>query len=195
MSRTAFFTKEDITKQVIELIRKHGIEYLSARNLSRMLGCTVSPLFSTFKNMGEIEQEARKAAEKLFVDYMAGVEDYYPPMKEFALRIIKFSKEETNLYHYLFLTKGINCNIGEEIAQKLMMKDVKDEHSLNEEQCKAILMQMWPFICGVSVLCNKDPEAFSDETVSRLISVQFLSMLHMVTSGKQINPVEPKIVK
>ena len=62
MPRTAFFSKEIIVEKALELVRSKGSEALSARNLSKALNCSISPLFTVFENMEEIRIAVKKAA-------------------------------------------------------------------------------------------------------------------------------------
>lgn len=65
MPRSAFFSKEAIAAAGLEIIRKQGVEALTARALSKQLGCSLSPIFTVFKDMDEIQTAVRQAASAL----------------------------------------------------------------------------------------------------------------------------------
>ena len=105
MPRSAFFSKKTIAAAGLEIVRKHGINALTARALSQQLGCSLSPIFTVFKDMDEIQTAVRQAAAALFADYVKDVLDYQPAFKEYGMRLISFAKHEQNVFQ-LFLERG-----------------------------------------------------------------------------------------
>ena len=126
MPRTAFFSKEIIVEKALELVRSQGSEALSARNLSKALNCSISPLFTVFENMEEIRLAVKKAASDLFEEYVEDVTSYNPAFKEFGMRLVRFAKEDQNLFYMLFMERG---TIGDEwIPKKVQeMCNIDDE--------------------------------------------------------------------
>ena len=49
------YSKEQIIESAIEIVRKNGIENLSARNIANNLNSSPQPIFSYFKNMDELK--------------------------------------------------------------------------------------------------------------------------------------------
>ena len=66
MSKTSQYTKEEITATALELVRANGHESLTARALSKAVGCSTSPLFTVFKNIDAIRDSVRIAAAREF---------------------------------------------------------------------------------------------------------------------------------
>ncbi len=191
MPKAVYFNKEKITKAVIDLIRSDGAEILTSRAIGKKLGCSVSPLFREYKNMEEIHADARKAAEKIFSDYLADAVNYDPAFKEFGIRLIRFSREEPNLFHYLFLGKGGSSEVAHTIALACL-KQTAASFGLTPEQTEQIFDQEWTYACGLAMLCNKNPEVFSDEIISLKLSTQFMAQLTLIKSGRNIVNIEPK---
>lgn len=191
MPKAISFTRERITKAVIDIIRSDGFESLTSRVIARRLGCSVTPLFREYRNMEEIQVDARKAAEKIFSDYLADAWQYEPAFKEFGIRLIRFSREEPNLFRYLFLEKGGSGEVAHAIARKCL-EQTESTFELTPEQTEQIFNQEWTFACGLAVLCNKNPETYTDEFVSRMLSTQFMSQLILIKSEHRVVNIEPK---
>ena len=191
MPKAVYYTKEKITEAVIDLIRKDGSESLTSRSIGKKLGCSVSPLFREYKNMEEIHADARKAAEKVFSDYLADSVNYEPAFKEFGIRLLRFSKEEPNLFHYLFLEKACSSDIAHKIAQECL-KQTSASFNLTPEQSEQIFDQEWTFACGLAMLCNRNPEEYPDERISRMLSTQFMSLLILIKSEHKVVNIKPK---
>lgn len=58
------FTKEHVVHVALELVSKSGIEALTSRGLGKALGCSACPVFTMFKDMGEVRNEVYKEAKK-----------------------------------------------------------------------------------------------------------------------------------
>lgn len=191
MPKAVFFNKERITKAVIDIIRTDGSETLTSRAIGKRIGCSVSPLFREYKNMEEIHADARKAAEKIFTDYLADSVDYEPAFKEFGIRLIRFSREEPNLFHYLFLEKGGSSEVAHDIARECL-KQTAASFGLTSEQTEQIFDQEWTFACGLAMFCSKNPELYTDERISYMLSAQFMAQLTLIKSGREVINIEPK---
>ena len=190
MPRKAFFSKQEIIDKALVILRQQGPEAISARSLCKALGCSVSPLFTVYKNMDELFSDLHAAAEKLFENYMADVSDYQPAFKEFGMRLVKFSREEPQLFHYLFLDKNSESVVADRKARECL-QNVEGEYDLSEEQGLELYFQMWVFACGLSALCNKNPQKYSDSDISYLLSLQFSSVLTFLKSGREVLDITP----
>ena len=67
------------------------------------MGCSTSPIFTAFDNIEEIKLAVRKAASAAFLEYEEGALDFVPAFKEYGMRLVRFAKEEQNLFKMLFL--------------------------------------------------------------------------------------------
>lgn len=190
MPRKAFFSKQEIIDKALVILRQQGPEAISARSLCKALGCSVSPLFTVYKNMDELFSDLHAAAEKLFENYMADVSDYQPAFKEFGMRLVKFSREEPQLFHYLFLDKNSESIVADRKARECL-QNIEGEYDLSEEQGLELYFQMWVFACGLSALCNKNPQKYSDSDISYLLSLQFSSVLTFLKSGREVLDITP----
>lgn len=192
MPKQVQFTKEIIIKAAVEIVRTEGIEALTARSLSGKLGCSVAPLFNKYANMDELIGDVRKAAGKIASDYLAAAVNYHPAFKEFGLRLVRFSKEESNLFHYLFLDKNGSTEYADAIAKECLVQ-TESEFELSNEQALFIYAQIWPFVCGLAQLCNRNPEIYTDECVSRMLSTQFQALKMLAKSGREVANIEPQL--
>lgn len=191
MPRTSQFSKDDIAAKAIDLIREKGADALSARTLCAALGCSVSPIFTMFQNMDEVIDYTRAKTDKLFSNYVADVTDFDPAFKEFGLRLVRFARHERNLFEFLFLNKG---NKDQGIPPKALecLSGICRTYDITREQSQMLFRQMWALTCGLSVLITQETDNYPEETVSEMLSIQFMSMLMLIKSGRQITSITPK---
>ena len=191
MPRNALLTKEAVTAAGMAIVRREGQNALTARALSRELGCSLSPIFTVFKDMDEIQVSVKKAAEDFFADFMKDVNEFEPAFKEFGLRLVRFAKQDGNLFDMLFLSRGGRSDIAGQIAQRSLM-DIQQNYDLNDSQASMIFKQMWPVATGIASLCVHRPMAFSEEETGQILSNHFSGMMWLIKSGQQVINIVPK---
>lgn len=192
MPRYSFYKKEEIVDEALRIVREKGFSALSARSLGRALRCSITPIFTTFKNMEEVVECTRNAARRYLASYLADVTDYVPAYKEFALRIIRFAREESNLF--LFLCESAEkARIPLPAEESLMA--ICDAFEIEESQKDLFIRQIWTFTCGLAAISCKEQNYYTDEVVSEMISCQFLSTVFFFRSGRPIQNVMPRLRK
>ena len=191
MPRNSLLTKEAVTAAGLAIVRREGQNALTARALSRELGCSLSPIFTVFKDMDEIQVSVKKAAEDFFADFMKDVNEFEPAFKEFGLRLVRFAKQDGNLFDMLFLSRGGRSDIAGQIAQRSLM-DIQQNYDLNDSQASMIFKQMWPVATGIASLCVHRPMAFSEEETGQILSNHFSGMMWLIKSGQQVINIVPK---
>ena len=193
MPRKALFTKEEVVAKALELVRQKGIDALTARELGAALGSSSRPIFTLYNNMEEVNADVKKAAQQRFSDYVADVANYTPAFKEFGLRLVRFAREEQNLFNLIFLHK--DASVANEIHPKALecLETISKDYEITKEQVGILFGQMWVFACGLAVLSTKDTETYSDELVSKMISMQFISTLSFIKSGKPLVSPTPHL--
>ena len=191
MPRQPRFSKDDIVAAGLRIVRASRFEAISARALGKELGTSSSPMFTMFKDMNEVMDAIRTAAEKTFTTRMKGVTDYFPAFKEFGLRLVAFAKEDPNIFQMLFLGKDARPEIAESIARECLGA-VEQGYGMSPEQAELLFRQMWPVACGIAALCVKHPEDFTEEDVSKTLSYHFSGIMSIIKSGKEVEDVRPQ---
>lgn len=191
MPRQPRFSKDDIVAAGLRIVRTSGFEAISARALGKELGTSSSPMFTMFKDMSEVIDAIRKAAEKAFIARMEGVTDYFPAFKEFGLRLVAFAKEDSNIFQMLFLGKNARPEIAECIARECL-GSAEQGYGLTSEQAEMLFRQMWPVACGIAALCVRHPEDFPEEEVSKTLTYHFSGIMSIIKSGREVENVKPR---
>lgn len=192
MPRSAFFSKETIAEAGLEIIRRQGVQALTARALSKHLGCSLSPIFTVFEDMDEIQAAVRQAAADLFDEYVKDVVDYQPAFKEYGMRLIRFAKQEQNIFQ-LFLERGNSFMDNAPVMALKCLDEIQESYQLTDEQVLTLYRQLWAFTCGIAVLATQSPEDYPEEMISGMISTQFISTLTFLKSGRGVVNVTPHL--
>ena len=170
------YTKEEIINAAYALTRERGIDAVVAREVGKRLHTSASPIFTVWNSMDELKQEVWNLARKKYQEYMEGIFDYVPSFKEFGMRWVNFAVEEPNLYRLLFLSRREIHNpyarFKQDFANILtpLVEEIQSTFALPGEDAEDLLNQMIIFANGVAAFAITDPDSFSRETVSRLLS-------------------------
>jgi len=192
MSRTSNFNKKDIIAAALEIVRNEGEEALTARSLSKAIGCSTSPLFTVYGNLEEIRKDVREAAQAEFNEYVKDALNYVPAFKEFGLRQFRFAKNNPNLFKMLFLSKEALSKTLNEVAMECL-HEMRDEYHFTDEQMTLLFDQVWSFACGLAMLTISGAEEHSEEQASEMLSRQFVSTLMFIKSGAKSVNITPRL--
>ena len=136
------FTKEQIVQAGLTIVREHGIEKLTARNLAKQLGSSSCPIFTVFKNMEEVKEQTLRAGEKCYEAYLQDGMKNPLPFIGVGIAYIRFARKERALFRILFLPDGCTG------------KDLRARFSLTKENEAAILS----VICSITGLPEKQAD-------------------------------------
>lgn len=149
------FTKEEITNAALNVTRKKGMAGLTARALAAELGCSVKPIFGSFKNMEEVQQEVIKSADTLYQSYLK--EDMekgsYPPYKSSGMAYIRFAKEEKELFKLLFMRDRSHEVIKENMEELTpILQIIQEKTGMSEKEAYAFHIEIWIFVHGMATM-------------------------------------------
>ena len=190
------FTREEITAAALRLISRNGMDALTAQALGQELGSSARPIFTVFKNMEEVRQEARTAALERFAHFAEKAVHYTPAFKQFGMQAILFALEEPHLYQLVFMQGDGQPHSFEEVfavfvdSAKVCMDILQKEYDLSEEEAMALFRHVWIYTYGIASLCATGKCCLSDEEINDLLGQDFMAMLARIKSGglKQQTP-------
>lgn len=191
MPRKALFSKEEIIEKALFIMRTKGPDALTARELGAALGCSARPIFTLFRSMDEVCEEVDRAAKRVFEDYVADVTDYEPAFKEFGMRLVRFAKEENQLFRYLFFRNNNSTGQLYAVAQACL-KDISWEYGLTSKQLHVLYDQMWTFTCGLAALSANNQDSYTDKVVGRMLSLQYVAILSEIKYVHKVVNIKPR---
>ena len=88
------FQKEEIVAAALEVVRKKGIEAVTAREVAAELGVSPRPIFTWFTTMEQLKVEAYAMAKKRYREYIETGLKVPVPFLGVGQQYICFAKEE-----------------------------------------------------------------------------------------------------
>ena len=191
------FTKDHVVRTALELVSKNGIEALTSRGIGKALGCSACPVFTMFKDMGEVKNEVYKEAKRLFDSYMAVAEGYNPAYKERGMQWVKFAQENPKLFQWLFMSEtGASSDFNSAIEAIPFGKEddiaiiMRDYHA-TAEQAERLFGQMWVYTYGLCSLCATGVCEFSEEEIISRLGEIFMGMIFVINSSTDASKLTP----
>lgn len=190
MPPKAKFTKEQIIKEALSLVREEGTEVLTARALAKKLNSSVCPIFTVFESMEEIQREVVKAAKKVYAGYVARGLRETPAFKGVGMQYIAFAKEEPQLFQLLFLS-GQSEQIEQSFPAAIddnspaILQSVIDSYSLSEADAKRLYLHLSVYSHGIASLCARRVCFYPEEEISRMLTEVFVGLLKEIKRGER----------
>ena len=101
------FTREEVAAIALAIVKEEGVSALTAREVGKRLGTTVSPIFTIFTNMEELKWAARELALKEFEEYISDFQEYTPAFKRIGMKMVSYAIHEPELYKLLFMQEHL----------------------------------------------------------------------------------------
>ncbi|MCH5171784.1 MAG: TetR/AcrR family transcriptional regulator [Erysipelotrichales bacterium] len=184
------FTREEIIKVALDIVKKDGAFSITARSLGAKLGSSSKPIFSIFKNMEEVQMEVTKAAKVLYAEYVQIGLKQELPFKGVGTQYILFAIREPKLFQLLFMTEqpqqinvtGILPIIDESYEQ--ILKSVQSGYNLSKKDAENLYRHLWIYTHGIAVLCATNMCSFTYEEISRMMTEVCVSLLKEIKRSK-----------
>lgn len=170
------FSREKIIKIACKIVKKEGIEAITARNLGDKLGSSARPIFTVFRNMNEVKWEVRNAALRDFKKYLIESEDLIPAFKDIAVKTVMYSLVEPQLFKALFVWDDLEetdsqktvCNLSG--VEEIYIKSIQNDYRITSEEAKELFEQIWIQIFGMATLSTGNMVDFSESEIEKKIS-------------------------
>jgi len=180
------FKKEDILNVSFEIVKKEGIENLNSRYIAKTIGSTITPIFSSYKNMDELKKEIYNLAKKEFDKYLIESLNYYPSMKEFALRWIKFAKENSNLYKLIFANKNDDIVMPKQLFSEFehlfnpLINELENIYRINQKDAIQIINHCVFYLNGIAMFIIDENNDIDIIELNDSISEMFFGILSVI---------------
>lgn len=167
------FTRAEIIEAALRITRRAGLSGLTARSLAAELGCSVKPIFGLFRNMEQVQQEVRAAAD---ARYQAAIREAmsdgrYPPYKASGMAYIRFAREEKELFKLLFMCDRSGQTIGEDRdAIRPILAVIQKNLGVDEDTACLFHLEMWLYVHGIATMLATSYLDWDEEFISKVVT-------------------------
>src|SRR3712207_4590395 len=171
MARRVVLDREKIIEKAFKMLKKEGMEAITARKLGDYMKASPAPIYNSFRSMEELKEVLIQKAKALFLDYIQNNRTELPFLN-MGLGFCIFAKEESNLFRNIFLNPNIEGNIIEqfrEVSQQEITKDSRFDN-ISEEKKTELFFDCWTYAQGLaSFIALGQIEATEAELIDMLL--------------------------
>lgn len=170
-------TKEMILDAAFDIARTEGADKITARSISEKLNCSTQPVLYHFQSIEEIKSAVYQQADEYHTGYIMNMEqDCDNLMLAIGMNYIKFAREESHLFRFLFQSNEFS-GTGilelmdlEELSPILSILQQELEASL--EEAKEIFATLFIFVHGyASMFANNTMVYEEEDLITKLTKV------------------------
>lgn len=168
------FTRDDVVEAAFEVVRKNGLDALSARAIAGELDSSTMPIYSYLKSMNSLEEEIVRKAFDLLSSYQTTPRtgDMFLDM---GAGYILFAKYEEPLFRYINAEKHRRLrNKHHEKNFKFLIRRLREYplvRGLSEDEVRKFFLQGWIYSHGLADLINGSFfKSIDDEGIIELLT-------------------------
>ena len=183
MPPKAKFTKEDIVRVGLEILRTSDISCVTAREIGKHLKSSARPIFTLYASMAEVIEDIEKEAKKIYSSYVQDGLKKDLAFKGVGQAYIAFAIKEPKLFQLLFMKKQ-DKNIGvskilPEIEENYdaIVSSISDNYPVSKETAVDLYRHLWIYSHGIATLCATSMCSFTGEEIGEMITEVFKALL------------------
>ncbi len=183
------YTREQIVATALQVVSQKGAQALTAKELGNALGMSTSPIFTVFDSMLEVQAAVAEAAMARFESYAHRTGGEMPPFKQVGMQMIRFAKEEPQLYRLVFMSPNRNVKSFDDIYAQLgsvadeCLEAIQRDYALSPADARCLFEHTWIYTFGIGVLCATGMCSFSEEQASTMLTQDFTAMLNLLKTA------------
>lgn len=159
------YTKEEMVKAAMHVVRERGIDVLTAKALASELGVYT---------IDEAKREVCDAAEKVYDAYVTAGLQMQPPFLGVGMQYIRFAKEEPQLYRLLFLSMNgeENSSVMESLrhSQDLVREPLQQTYQMDAQTADRYFRDMWLVVHSLATLIVTRGCPYSEQEMGEILT-------------------------
>ena len=173
------FSREDIVRAALDVIRDTGVFSLNARDIARKLQCSTQPIFSNYATMEALRADvisAAKAHYEMFMKENTQRTDV-PLYKANGLAYIEYAKKEKGLFKLLFMRDRSEEQIADardEAADLVAL--ISRTVGIDAERAYWFHLEMWLYVHGIAVMAATSYLNWESDRIDKMLTDMFTGL-------------------
>ncbi len=182
MPPKAKYTKKEIIECALEMVRNHGADIISARNVAVALGTSTAPIFTAFESIDELMSGLKERAIEIYKEkYLAEALRSELPFKAAGRNYVRFAKEEPELFKFVFMGDGDELPTNHyfpsgDPTSSDVLGAFTESYDIDIESAKSIYNHLSVYTYGLAVIFARGSCVFTMEDVDRMLSELFFAL-------------------
>lgn len=149
--KTIEFNRDVVLAAAVGVVRRQGLDGLSARSVAARLKASVAPVYSAFRSMAQLERGVLSEARRL-MDERTQRSFSEMPFLNIGVGIVTFARDEPRLFSSLFLSRHPFQDILAAFHESVLARMKTDDmlRLLPDAALKRLLDALWFYTLGLS---------------------------------------------
>ena len=192
MPPKAKFSREQIIDAAFEIVRREGVEALTARSLGAKLQSSPRPIFTVFKSMDEVRSEIEKKGRRLYERYEDEAMGGKNAFKGSGIGYIRFALEEPKLFQLFFMQEKDIVPKPDKVLQTIdgyyekILNAVEREYGFDRKTAERVYLHMWLYSHGIAVSIATKICTFTWEQISHMLTDVCSSIIQKIKREQSI---------
>lgn len=91
-------SRQNLQDTAFEIVRKEGIDSLSARRIAQELGCSTQPVYTACGSMASVKAEVEARTKDFIEHFLSGSDTDDPPFLQLGLATLRLARDEPHLF-------------------------------------------------------------------------------------------------
>ena len=165
------FNRDVVLAAALEVVRKSGLDHLTARAAAKRLKASVAPVYRAFRSMDDLTRAVLEAA-RIRMDEETRRPFSDIPFLNIGVGIVVFARDETRLFQALFLSRHRNKDILEKFNASVLTRMKEDAmlRPLPDSSLERLLDSIWLYTLGLAtaIVYGQVPDMRTETIVRRL---------------------------
>ena len=167
MARKVTFEKDYIINKSVDFIKENGIDKLSARELTKYIGCSTQPIFRLYNNMDIYKKDLKKELNKEYNEFTEQFIDNENYFLSINYAYAMYAKKENSLFKALFIS---DLSDKKDKNKKELIESLKNEYNISDAKAESVYRDVSIYTKGLATnLCLKNMN-ISDKDLLFLIN-------------------------
>lgn len=149
-------TREMVADAAFQLAREGGMERVQVKPIAARLGCSVQPLYSSFRNMEELRRAVEHRTAEFMVDYLSARFRPDDLFQSTGRAYVQLARDEPELFRIFILRRREGVSSLEELRRREASPKVAEaiaaQLGLGEEQARQLHLDMLIYTVGLGTI-------------------------------------------
>ncbi|GFH39948.1 TetR/AcrR family transcriptional regulator [Lactococcus insecticola] len=188
MPRKKVISEEMLLDYGFQYLNTHGFDKFTARNVAAEFDISTQPIYGSFTNMENYKRAVLKHVFHYMFDVKLAEKHDEDPLISLAIAFIRFSEENPNLYHGLFVDGFARNHLMFDYSYNNYKKVVADSstyRNLDEARIDALHIRTWIIVNGMAASSIAGIRSYTDEYLHTI----FKEIISFIIDNPNLTPI------
>ena len=182
MAKNKLYSKEELLKKAVEMVKEKGFAKLGIRSFAEYAGISTQPVCDAFGNLKTLNEAVILSINDLYEDFLKTeiAKGKYPPYKASGLAYVNFARREPELFKALFMRsrKGESGKKEDEDFNKIA-EGISKAYGIAYETARKFHLEMWVIVHGFATQIATDYLTLPEEDISEILTDSFNAFMKL----------------